>query len=318
MKNEIYTFSAPAVRRAIQNKKDGNQIHVQAVNDNECYITNGNIVLLLSRFEYNRVIRPITGQEFSSYRIVNGHLSGEPMDIQKAFKGFHDGLRAAKDVIMQDSPVTICENGKALTGLYSSEKDFTVVVNKLYLDAFQDCTFFCAGPLQPVFAISPHIDIVGMILPVKDSRGNVSRAVRSYFVAPEEIPAQVSQATEEIRAALADSESARMAAEDAASAARCELNKARADLERAQARIAQLEAAAMQQPEPAERPATISKAEAAAAMFADLPGVTVTVKGAQTAAPVLWFSGNTEPHADSLRAKGAKWSAKKSAFYYCA
>lgn len=336
MKTEQYAFSAAAVRRAIQNKKDGNQIHVQSVSENECYITNGSIALLLSRFEYNRVIRPITGQEFGSYRIMNGHLSGEPADIQKAFKGYYDGLRAAKDTILQDSPVTICENGKALTGLYSAEQDLTVVVNKLYLDAFQDCTFLCAGLLQPVFALSPHTDIVGMILPVKDSRGNVSRAVRSYFVAGEEIPAQVAKETEAIRAALSDAEDARLAAEDRASAATVAWNRAEAKIKALSAQLAELEAQRNEAETAAsaaalevsrmqnritkletKKAATVGNtADQAAERFADLPGVTVTVKGAQTATPVVWISGNVQPNEAVLKQRGAKWSAKRAAWYY--
>ena len=46
-----------------------------------------------------------------------------------------------------------------------------------------------------------------------------------------------------------------------------------------------------------------------------LAGVTTTIKGAQTAAPVVWLAGDTERHADAIKAAGAKWSNKKSAYY---
>ena len=46
-----------------------------------------------------------------------------------------------------------------------------------------------------------------------------------------------------------------------------------------------------------------------------MAGVTATIKGAQTAAPVVWLAGDTEKHADAIKAAGAKWSNKKSAFY---
>lgn len=85
--------------------------------------------------------------------------------------------------------------------------------------------------------------------------------------------------------------------------ATAEADKLRAELEAQQA------APAAEQPEPK------TAAELIAARFADLAGVTATIKGAQTAAPVVWLAGDTERHADAIKAAGAKWSSKKSAYY---
>ncbi len=52
-----------------------------------------------------------------------------------------------------------------------------------------------------------------------------------------------------------------------------------------------------------------------AARLDALDGVTTTIKGAQTATPVIWITGDTDRHADALTAAGAKWSNKKSAYY---
>lgn len=65
----------------------------------------------------------------------------------------------------------------------------------------------------------------------------------------------------------------------------------------------------------AELVAATYTAEQIAARFSDLAGVTTTIKGAQTAAPVVWLAGDTERHADAIKAAGAKWSSKKSAYY---
>lgn len=56
-------------------------------------------------------------------------------------------------------------------------------------------------------------------------------------------------------------------------------------------------------------------AEIIAARFTGLDGVTATIKGAHTAAPVVWLSGDTDKHADEIKAAGAKWSGKRSAYY---
>ncbi|MCM1296360.1 MAG: hypothetical protein NC311_12545, partial [Muribaculaceae bacterium] len=44
-------------------------------------------------------------------------------------------------------------------------------------------------------------------------------------------------------------------------------------------------------------------------------GLSCTVKGAQTAAPVLWIDGDPGTRKPDLEALGAKWSGKRSAWY---
>lgn len=46
-----------------------------------------------------------------------------------------------------------------------------------------------------------------------------------------------------------------------------------------------------------------------------MDGVTVTIKGAQTTSPVVWLTGDTDPHADEIKAQGGKWSNKRGAYY---
>lgn len=67
--------------------------------------------------------------------------------------------------------------------------------------------------------------------------------------------------------------------------------------------------------EPAAKPEPKTAAELIASRFADLAGVETTIKGAQTAAPVIWLTGDTKPHAEALKAAGAKWSGKRAAYY---
>lgn len=59
----------------------------------------------------------------------------------------------------------------------------------------------------------------------------------------------------------------------------------------------------------------VTEAERIAAHFADLGGVTITIKGAQTDSPVIWLSGDTEAHEKEIAARGGKWSGKRSAWY---
>ena len=51
------------------------------------------------------------------------------------------------------------------------------------------------------------------------------------------------------------------------------------------------------------------------ATLSDLPGVKLTVKGEKTGAPVVWLTGDTDAHADTIQAAGGIWSNKKRAYY---
>ena len=64
---------------------------------------------------------------------------------------------------------------------------------------------------------------------------------------------------------------------------------------------------------PAAEPKTA--AELIASRWSNVDGVTVTIKGAQTTSPVVWLTGDTDPHADEIKAQGGKWSNKRGAYY---
>ena len=64
---------------------------------------------------------------------------------------------------------------------------------------------------------------------------------------------------------------------------------------------------------PAAEPKTA--AELIASRWSNVDGVTVTIKGAQPTGPVVWLTGDTDPHADEIKAQGGKWSNKRAAYY---
>lgn len=69
--------------------------------------------------------------------------------------------------------------------------------------------------------------------------------------------------------------------------------------------------------QPAEqKPEPKTAAEIIAARWAEVDGLTATIKGATTAAPVVWLAGDTKPHEKEIEAAGGKWSGKKNAYYF--
>ena len=89
-----------------------------------------------------------------------------------------------------------------------------------------------------------------------------------------------------------------------------EIETIRAELDK---RNAEQAAVPVEQDKPAED--VKSAAEVIAARCAELDGVQAVIKGATTAAPVVWLAGDTKKHAAALEAAGAKWSGKRSAYY---
>ena len=61
---------------------------------------------------------------------------------------------------------------------------------------------------------------------------------------------------------------------------------------------------------------SVAAAEIIAARWAEVDGLTATIKGATTAAPVVWLAGDTKPHEKEIEAAGGKWSGKKNAYYF--
>ena len=170
--------------------------------------------------------------------------------------------------------------------------------------SFYNAKFIAAltpsATLRATGAISAAVAYVGdeplaLVLPIKPEP-KAARAVKAYFA---ECDNGATAEADKLRSELAQAQD--------------ELSAVRGDLYRATNKIAELEA---QQAAPAaEQPEPKTAAELIAARFADLAGVTATIKGAQTAAPVVWLAGDTERHADAIKAAGAKWSSKKSAYY---
>lgn len=72
---------------------------------------------------------------------------------------------------------------------------------------------------------------------------------------------------------------------------------------------------ATQQAAPVEQPPA-DKAAALVEELATLDGITATIKGAQTAAPVVWLAGETDAHKAKIESMGGKWSGKRAAWYF--
>lgn len=113
---------------------------------------------------------------------------------------------------------------------------------------------------------------------------------------------------DKLRAELAQSQ-------EEAATLRGDLYRAANEIDELKNKLAELHETKTEQPA-AEAVEPKTAAEIIAARWADVDGLTATIKGATTAAPVVWLAGDTKPHEKEIEAAGGKWSGKKNAYYF--
>lgn len=104
-------------------------------------------------------------------------------------------------------------------------------------------------------------------------------------------------------------------AQEEAAALRGDLYRAANEIDELKAKLAELHETKTEQPAE-QKPEPKTAAEIIAARWAEVDGLTATIKGATTAAPVVWLAGDTKPHEKEIEAAGGKWSGKKNAYYF--
>lgn len=267
--------------------------------DGAIYLCSGYWMYKMNPLEYATVAQPVTHCDAGNWTIdSNGKHDGN--NGTNLLKIFEEAAKAAEHKpALERCPLSL--NRDNLTAyLYHSPDGFAAAYNGLYISAISKGHQLRAPGTTSPAVIYDRNEPFALIVPIRlDAKD--SRAVLAYYNEPAAGAADNNAAD----LALARKENARQAEE----------------LEALRAKIAELEAQQVQPQEPAEDPQQPAQAdgktaaEIIASRFADMAGVTTTIKGAQTAAPVIWLAGNTQEHAEAIKAAGGKWSNKKSAFY---
>lgn len=252
------------------------------------YVTNGYFLWKLNAQEYAAVVQPVTCCEPGAWIIDNNGKQDNSMDLAKLFADTLETVSACTP--MERAPFTLRTNSAPAACYYSTADDFAAIYNEKFIAAL------ATNELRAVRSISPAVAYFGgdpfaLVFPIKPGE-NDTRAIRAYFTHPSE--------ADKLRAELAQAQN--------------EIAAQREEIARQAAELAQLHETKAEQPAE-QKPEPQTAVEIIAARLDALDGVTTTIKGAQTAAPVIWITGDTDRHADALTAAGAKWSNKKSAYY---
>lgn len=314
--------------------------------DGMIYVTNGMIAYRMNPPEYSAIVQPVTCCEAGNWSMRNGEKTGEqPFDLVKTFR---DAVKETETApALERCPLTLATQKKGVTAAtyYNAAQDFTALYNTLYVSAlYPGFTLRSSKAYGPAVAYRDN-EPFALVLPIK-SDDNTNRAVKAYFtqgssadeadrLRAELAALQDKLNTAEIRAAALLERVGRQADEaDRFNAKISTLEAALSDLEHNNAELqdqltvarqaaqhaneaaaAAIADAAAQAPAAVPTPEPRTAAELIASRFHELPGVTVTIKGAQTTSPVVWLTGDTDPHAEQIKAAGGKWSNKRSAYY---
>ena len=292
------------------------------------YVCNGYFLVKLDRTEYDALVRPVTQREAGNFVIENGEqVPNEPLDMEKLLAD------AAQEAAHELTPAPfLFDPGvkgvkSKIAAYYSESGDFVAGFNSDYAAIIAPSL-----PRKSKNPTSPMVVFRGdepqaMILPVRlgspEKPSRVPAAVRAFFTdKPEE------SADEKLKRARKDRDewealARRLEAErDSRERELADLQKVLAD------KTAEIETLterlnAQPDPQPQEEAAEVQqeqtpagKAAALVETLAALDGITATVKGAQTAAPVVWLTGEADAHKEKIEAMGGKWSNKRGAWYF--
>jgi len=353
-KNTVLKYSnyTAALTRSL---KATERLHCRVDEEQDAvYVCNGYFLVKLNRAEYDALVRPVTQREAGNYVIdTNGDLdpTHEPLDAVKLLAdAARDAAHALTPAPFLVDPRTKGTKAKIAT-YYSASGNFVAGFNSDYAAIISgDLPRKSKNAVSPMVVFSGD-EPQAMILPVRldETKSRVPAAVRAYFTdEPQESGderltkarkerdewmetarrleaerdsreaenAQLRRENEQLRQDYAQQhiESEYMASQ---------FERLESDIVGKNREIKFLTERLNAQPDPqpqeaAEVQRSQAPADKAAALvekLSALDGITATVKGAQTAAPVVWIDGNTDAHKTELEQIGARYSAKRSAWY---
>lgn len=278
--------------------KRSDRLECQVAEDGAIYICNGFWIYKMTPSEYSALVQPVVCCEPGNWHMDSSGKKDRTVDVLDIFIRT---VEAAKDAAtMQACPMVFTTDKKVeITGCFGGA--FAAMYNRSLLAAISPIAKLKATSSTSAALAYADGEPFAMVLPIKPVE-NICRAVTAYFTEPSKEAKPADHADQSLRTQLAAKEA--------------ELAQALSNLEALRAQIASqsVEMEALRDAtQKARRDAT--SAETILERLISIPGITATVKGSQTATPVIWLSGKTEQHADALKSCGARWSAKRSAYY---
>lgn len=262
--------------------KGSERILCQVSEDGTIYICNGFLLCTMNAPEYAATVQPLTCCEPGAWTFDKDGKHEDEAHKLDLVKLFADTVRDTADA------------------------DFAAIYDTKFIDALHP-----AAQLRTTSAISAALAYINdepfaVVMPIR-AEPNAARAIKAFFTEAAEDNTKTGEA-DKLRAELAQ-------AQEEAAALRGDLYRAANEIDELKAKLAELHETKTEQPAE-QKPEPKTAAEIIAARWAEVDGLTATIKGATTAAPVVWLAGDTKPHEKEIEAAGGKWSGKKNAYYF--
>lgn len=340
-----YSFFSSNLTRAL--KISNVRIHCNVDDDGTIYVCNGYFAVKLTGAEYDALVRPVTQRDAGKWILDEyGNTTPDPIDLAKAM---NDAAMEAVHTVTAAPMFFDASKGKKsksnapqLVGYYSESGDFVTAFNSHYAAIVSPSLERKSKGSKSPMVVYDGAGPVAMICPVYvGDKPNITRAVRAWFIDETDGGTTSSESAERL---IRENDQLRHDYDDAQKHIedlKCRIEtlnqcygKAHADFEEQRCQVENLQAVisakneqietlvdrlnAQPDPQPQEA-ADVQPQDKAAALvekLTALPGVTAMVKGAQTAAPVVWLTGETDAHKDKIEEMGGKWSGKRSAWYF--
>lgn len=262
--------------------KGSERILCQVSEDGTIYICNGFLLCTMNAPEYAATVQPLTCCEPGAWTFDKDGKHEDEAHKLDLVKLFADTVRDTADA------------------------DFAAIYDTKFIDALHPAT-----QLRTTSAISAALAYINdepfaVVMPIR-AEPNAARAIRAFFTEAAEDNTKTDEA-DKLRAELVQ-------AQEEAAALRGDLYRAANEIDELKNKLAELHETKTEQPAE-QKPEPKTAAEIIAARWAEVDGLTATIKGATTAAPVVWLAGDTKPHEKEIEAAGGKRSGKKKAYYF--
>ena len=287
--------------------KGSERILCQVSEDGTIYICNGFLLCTMNAPEYAATVQPLTCCEPGAWTFDKDGKHEDEAHKLDLVKLFADTVRDTADAApLARAPFTVQAKKAPAACYYNADADFAAIYDTKCIDALHP-----AAQLRTTSAISAALAYINdepfaVVMPIR-AEPNAARAIKAFFTEAAEDNTKTGEA-DKLRAELAQ-------AQEEAAALRGDLYRAANEIDELKNKLAELHETKTEQPAE-QKPEPKTAAEIIAARWADVDGLTATIKGATTAAPVVWLAGDTKPHEKEIEAAGGKWSGKKNAYYF--
>ena len=266
-----YTAAAKAL-------KGSPRLVCQVTEDGTIYVCNGFLLCTMNPPEYAATVQGFTCCEPGNWTLDKDGKHEDDAHKLDLVRLYADTLKTNADAQpLQRSPLTVQTPKAAAVCYYNAAADFAAIYDTKFIAALHPAAQLRAASATSAAVAYVNDEPFAVVMPIKAEPETV-RAVRAFFTEADGNNTKTGEA-DKLRAELARSQ-------EEAAALRGDLYRAANEITELKNKLAEQHETKPEQPA-AETVEPKTAAEIIAARWAEVDGLTATIKGAATAAPVV-------------------------------